>query len=300
LKKIVIALGLLVTALGITVAAATAATSAQAGAAVTADSSSFGVGYQAPLPPPGAGGVQPDTGVVPANTYTYINYPTNLLDEEKWELTPNSIPQSQYFWSQQFEFSGSCGTGCVGAPGAYVGLQGINKMVFSVFGVASPEQSTGCTTVTNNFDGISGESGTQCLFSYTVTQGDTYLFTLQWVSTDSNGYNWLATVKNVTTSVTTTIGEINTPTSWGILNGTPGANGTGPAFSEYFGSQLAACPTTTQTEVSWADFSADEFFGSSNPELPSSSADFVQSNSCQAHSEVVNWGSYVFTHLIGD
>lgn len=180
---------------------------------------------------------QPYTDIyMPGDPHYNIDY--NLSIDQVTNL--GSVP---YFWSRQFNFAqGPSGTG------AYIGLQGINKAVFSVFGESS-STSPGCNTVSSGFDGGSGP-GTACLIDYTVQQGHTYRLRVWSISQDDNNKTWGAWVMDTATGQDTQIATISVPLSWGNV-GTWSV-----VWSEYFW-PLTSCSQLPYSKVTFSNFIAD-------------------------------------------
>lgn len=224
------------------------------------------------------------------NTYTNIYMPASNLTNISHDLTINNVANlgtADYFWSNQFGFSGS---GVPSAGGAYIGLQGINRAVFSVFDYASPEASSDCTVSQDGFDGYTGESGTSCILSYTVTKGDSYQLQVTNEGQDSHGINWLGQVKNLNTGQTTTIATINVAASWGDLSDYMSA------WTEWFGNAPSSCSALPYSNVTFSNFTANNGQYSS----PSSSSDTLQTGTgCSGYSQIIDSCDYSFNQIMG-
>ncbi len=223
-----------------------------------------------------------------AGPYTSIFMPANNLTAQSYDLTINNVPglgNTDYFWSNQFGFMSTPPLG-----GAYFGLQGIDKAVFSVFDWASPEASSICNVQQANFDG-GNEPGTSCIINYNVNQNHTYFLNVYRASIDANGYNWEATVKDLNTGRTTVIATINVPASWGNLTGYE------INWTEYFGTPQASCPTRTQSQVTFSNFTA--YSGTTYYGAPSSFSNSIAQNSCTASTSITSYYPYSFTQTIG-
>ncbi len=224
------------------------------------------------------------------NTYTNINMPASNLTNISEDLTINnvaSLGSADYFWSHQFGFSGS---GVPSAGGAYIGLQGINRAVFSVFDYPSTEASSDCAVSQNGFDGYTGESGTSCILSYTVTQGHTYRLQVTNQGQDTQGINWLGQVTDLTTGQTTTIATINIATNWGNLSA--GSS----AWTEWFGASPSSCSALPYDNITFSNFTANNGQYTS----PSSTYDTLQTGTgCSGYSQIVDNSYNSFTQIMG-
>jgi hypothetical protein len=247
--------------------------------------------------------VTPDvTTAVPANAYSTIGFPSAVNSgggavELYYVMSVNNVPNlgsTDYFWANQFGFKNVENE--TPGDGAYIGLQGINKMVFSVFSWDSPEYTSGCQGYASGFDGNPDQAGTSCVLNYTVTQGDTYVMEIKLTGSDSNGNDWTAEVLNYNTQQLTTIATINIPSSWGLIDGT---NGTDTAFSEYFASpsQYTVCPTTTQSDVTFSDFNEENFLG--NTYGNNAASLFVQQNTCSPYTKSQANSYTAYEQIIG-
>jgi hypothetical protein len=224
------------------------------------------------------------------NTYTDIYMPASNLTNISHNLTINNVANlgtADYFWSHQFSFSGS---GMPTAGGAYIGLQGINRAIFSVFDYASPEASSDCSVSQNGFDGYTGESGTSCIMSYTVTQGHTYRLQVTDVGQDSQGINWQGEVTDLTTGQTTVIATVNVDASWGDLSSASSV------WTEWFGSPPSSCSALPYSDVTFSDFTANNGQYTS----PSSTSDSLQTGTgCSGYSQIVDNSYNSFTQIMG-
>jgi hypothetical protein len=224
------------------------------------------------------------------NTYTNVNMPSSNLTDISEDLTINnvtSLGSADFFWSHQFGFSGS---EVPTAGGAYIGLQGINRAIFSVFDYASTEASSDCTVSQNGFDGYTGESGTSCILSYTVTQGHTYRLQVANKGQDSQGVNWLGTVTDLTTEQTTDIATINVALGWGNL-----ASGSS-VWTEWFGAAPSSCSALPYSNVTFSNFTANNDQYTS----PSSTSDSLQTDTgCSGYSQIVDTSNNSFNQIMG-
>lgn len=224
------------------------------------------------------------------NTYTYVNMPAGNLTNISEDLTINSVASlgtAPYFWSHQFGFSGS---GVPSAGGAYIGLQGINRAVFSVFDYPSTESSSDCVVSQNGFDGYTGESGTSCILSYTVTQGHTYRLQVTNEGQDAQGINWLGQVTDLTTGQTTTIATINIAANWGNLSASSSV------WTEWFGASPSSCSALPYDNITFSNFTANNGQYAS----PSSTSDILQTGTgCSGYSQIVDNSYNSFTQIMG-
>ena len=224
------------------------------------------------------------------NTYTNVTMPSSNLTNISEDLTLNNVTSlgtADFFWSHQFGFSGS---GTPAAGGAYIGLQGVNKAVFSVFDYPSPEASSDCVVSQDGFDGYTGESGTSCILNYTVTQGHTYRLQVTNEGQDAQGANWLGQVKDLTTGQTTTIATINIAVSWGNLSA--GSS----AWTEWFGASPSSCSALPYDNITFSNFTANNGQYTS----PSSTDDTLQTGTgCTGYSQIVDNSYNSFTQIMG-
>ncbi len=228
--------------------------------------------------------------IAPAGTYTYVNMPASNLSSITNKLTINNVANlgnTDFFWSHQFLF--------VNQPssygGAYMGLQGINKAVFSVFGWPSKEASSYCNVVTSGFDnGAYAYGGTSCLINYTLTTGHTYELEVRDVGQDANGINWIATVEDMNTGVTTRIAEINVSAAWGLLSSSA------VVWTEYFNpSQITSCSQVPLSAVTFSTFTAND---NQYPQ-PASHSDSITQNSCSSTSKINDLSISAFQQEMG-
>ena len=224
--------------------------------------------------------------IAPAGTYTFINMPssnyTNITNDIKINSVSN-LGNTPYFWSHQFYFMG----GPTG-QGAYFGIQGINRALFSVFDYASPQASSYCSVVKAGFDG-GNEPGTSCIISYKVTQGHTYHLKVSKISSNSLGNNWQATVEDETTGVTTNIATINVASSWGNIASSS------IVWTEYFGSSISSCSSLPLSNVTFSKFTA----ANGKYTAPASHSDSITQNACTPNSKIIDNSSNSFTHEMG-
>ena len=224
------------------------------------------------------------------NTYTDITMPASNLTNISHDLTINNVPNlgsTQYFWSHQFAFSGS---GVPSAGGAYIGLQGTDSALFSVFDYPSPEASSDCKVSQQGFDGYTGESGTSCILHYIVTQGDTYQLQVTNEGADSQGVNWLGEVTDLTTGVTTDIATINIAASWGNLSSWS------VVWTEWFGASPSSCSALPYSNVTFSDFTANN----GQYTTPSSTSDTLQTGTgCTGYSQITDNSYNSFTQIMG-
>jgi hypothetical protein len=226
------------------------------------------------------------TGVAPAGTYTTVYMPKATYSNITHDLKINSVPNlgsTDYFWSRQFYFQ----AGPTG-QGGYVGLQGINRAIFSIFDYDSPEYSSACTGYASGFDGGT-EPGTSCYINYTVVQGHTYHLKVADVSKDSKGINWQASVEDLTTGKTTTIATVNVASSWGQLSSAS------IVWTEYFGPPLTSCSSLPLSNVTFSKFAGNNNTYTS----PTSHTDTIAQNSCTYLSNIIDNSSSSFTHEMG-
>ena len=227
--------------------------------------------------------------VAPAGTYVWVTMPTGNLTSISHDVTINNVPNlgnSSYFWSHQFYFMGG-----PAGQGAYIGIQGINRAVFSVFDWDdTTETSPNCNEQSAGFDGGT-EPGTSCIISYTVTQGHTYQLEVTYVSQNSSGYNWKGTVEDLTTGQTATIATINVPVSWGYISNSS------VVWTEDFGAAITACNQLPFSDVTFSNFTGTN---SQNKNMtPSSHSDSISQTACTSYSQINDRGSNSFTMVMG-
>ncbi len=219
--------------------------------------------------------------VTPAGTYVFINMPAGNLTNITHEVTINNVPnlgKTDYFWSHQYYYMGG-----PSGQGGYIGIQGINRAVFSIFDWASPEASKICNVQKANFDG-GNEPGTSCIISYTVKLHHTYRLSVTKVSQDANGNNWRGTVTDLTSGGTTTIATVNVPTSWGNI----ASNSI--VWTEYFTS-ISSCASQPKSNVTFSHFTANN---NKFTALASHTTQITQ-NSCTANSKIIVNNNNSFT-----
>jgi hypothetical protein len=231
------------------------------------------------------------TGVAPAATYVYTTMPSDSLTNVSYELTINDVPNlgnTDYFWSNDVYFAHEPSGGT-----AYIGLQGINLAVFSVFNYPSPEASSNCSVQQSGFDsGAYSFGGTACHLSYDVVQGHTYRLAISDVGQDANGINWQGTVEDLTTGRTTVIGEVNIASSWGTI--TSGQN----SWTEYFEANavpITSCAALPYSKVTFSNYTANN----GQYTVPQSHQDVITQNDCTHYSRITDNSSNSFTEEMG-
>jgi len=227
--------------------------------------------------------------VSPAGTYTWIYMPANNLTTISHDVTINNVTNlgnADYFWSHQFYFMGG-----PEGEGAYIGIQGINRAVFSIFDYASTEVSPSCNVQQAGFDGYD-ESGTSCIISYPITQGHTYQLQVTNIGQDSQGINWLGTVTDLTTNQTTDIATVNVDSSWGDISDLS------VVWTEDFGSAVDSCNEYQYSNVTFSNFEATDM-NDVQYTAPSSNSDNISQNSCTPSSFVTDNNSNSFTQGMG-
>lgn len=244
------------------------------------------------------------SATVPSNTYTFLGWPHSYVTGRGVNINPTTIAFNGYnpiFWANQGTWA-SAPT----AAAFYVGLssEGVNgatgsdSVTFSVFDWNSAEYSgTGCQGYATNFDGSGnpGIPGTECQSSYTIDTTHTYTIDINYVGQDSNGLRWQAQIIDDTTSTSTIIGTISTPSSWSLISGT---NGTNVLFSEWFGGPRA-CLTGTDAQATWSSYFDGYYGGGGSAENPNAFTDQVQQGTgCETHSSVGTYGT-ARIHTIG-
>jgi uncharacterized protein DUF3472 len=226
--------------------------------------------------------------IAPAGTYVYVNMPTGNLTNISHDLTINNVPNlgsATYFWSKQFYFmSGPSG------QGGYIGLQGIDKAVFSIFDYASTEASPICDVVQSGFDGgVYDEPGTSCIIDYPVVQGDSYRLQVTDIGQDSQGINWQGSVENLTTGQTTVIATVNVAASWGDLTGSF------IVWTEDFGAAITSCSDLPFSDVTFSNFTADN----GQYTMPASHSEQIAQNDCTSYSQITDNNANSFTEEMG-
>ncbi len=226
--------------------------------------------------------------IAPAGTYTDIVMPGKDLTNIGHDVTVNKYDSPEYFWSHQFNFMSPPAGG-----GAYFGIQGINKAVFSVFAWPSPEVSPNCKVIHSGFDGGAvSDGGTSCLIDYTITPGHTYHLEVTDTGHNANGIVWQATVKDVASGQTAVIANINVPLSWGELS--PNS----VVWSEYFranSTPLSACTQVPFSNVTFSNFSANK----GQYTAPLSHFDHISQNDCTPYSRITDNSADSFTQEMG-
>lgn len=169
-------------------------------------------------------------------------------DTYKWtarvqELGSNPTPY--WYWALQSGFNQAAAQ--TAGAGFYFGLQPngylpngqIGKMaLFSFFGSGTSSSHTSCET------GADGGAGTSCHIPYAWVTGRDYTFTMQQTATDLLAQNetWTGAVTDDTTGVTTIIGVVNVPSSWGLI--APG----NVAWAEWYNGNIS-CASRTYISV---------------------------------------------------
>lgn len=222
--------------------------------------------------------------VAPSGTYTDTIFPRSDYTSFSHDLTINQVSNLgtvPYFWSSQFWFSANYPN----SSGGYIGLQGTNRALFSIWGTTTGSSS--CVSSSSNFDGGgANSSGTSCGINYTVTQGHTYRLRMALVSGDGSNQTWGGWVLDRTTGVETSIATITVPSSWGNLAYYR------TSWTEYFGQQLNNCTDYPYSNVTFSNYTTN------NGDVPSSHNDHLSSTSC-SNSRVTDNGSNSFTQEMG-
>lgn len=229
----------------------------------------------------------------PAQTYTQIYMPATDLTTISYDIKLENVPKlgsEAYFWSRQFGFTKAPENG-----GAYIGLQGTNKIVFSVFNWPSPKASPRCKVLTTGFDeGLYDFGGTSCIAQYTLTQGHSYRVTVQKVGTDSLGNNWEGSVTDLNTGSRTVIATINVPTSWGDISDSSSV------WTEYFdvadGKLKRGCEEMPPSAVTFSNFTA---INSKGTYAIKNSTSKINETLCSNYSAISDNGKGSITQIIG-
>lgn len=230
--------------------------------------------------------------VAPAGTYSNISMSANDLTSISNDTTINNVPNlgsAAYFWSHQINFVSEPKDG-----GAYIGIQGTNKAIFSVFNWPSAKASPTCEVKQSGFDaGAYSFGGTACHIDYTITQGHTYKLAVTKVGQDAQGNDWVGTVTDTTTGSTTGIGTINIPTSWGNISNSSSA------WTEYFAAN--ATPVGDCTKIPPSDITFSNFNGTKNgaPVPIGSHTNSITQNKCKDYSSITDINNNSFNQKMG-
>ncbi len=215
-----------------------------------------------------------------------------MLGYTHHETTLNNTPNLGslgYFWSHQFGFTSAPTNG-----GAYIGIQGIDTAIFSIFDWPSTQASSACKVYQSGFDGGAYSfGGTSCLINYKLTQGDTYQTMVTKVGQDANGIEWQGSVTNLTTGVKTIIATVAVPASWGDISNSS------IVWTEYFPANskpIASCASLPPSNVTFSNFTGSNASGSYSI---SSSSDSITQNACSNFSNITDNSHDSFTQQMG-
>lgn len=190
-------------------------------------------------------------------TYSTFTWPetTSGYAEFEWAMKPMSDPSPQgFYWATDFSFrwSGQKDKNANPSPG-YVGLQTTRSMlgkkaaVFSIWHAKSGTSSG----LARPFDHEG--SGFQTMIPYNWQVGREYRFKLRYVGQDgAKNKIWTATVHDVASSTTQTIGTITVPEGWGGLNSYTGN------WTEYFAGTITTCDTIPYTAMQFTNHTMKE------------------------------------------
>jgi malectin (di-glucose binding ER protein)/uncharacterized protein DUF3472 len=184
------------------------------------------------------------TSLSPGDTYAIYSFSTSStsLGNETIDVTVNVDPGSG---SDRF-FAYQAGTTL--NQNAYIGLvtdltvngiylgKGAN---FSIWG-ASGSPDSQCSLFTDE------GTGWGCHIAFAWVAGHAYALTMS--ATATNGTSWTGSIVDTTTKTTTTIGAVTTPAMW-LQNPL--------TFTEYFGSSQPSCADFTESQVTWANPTAN-------------------------------------------
>ena len=231
--------------------------------------------------------------IAPAGTYVWTYPPVSNLTQSGYDLTVNkadNLGNTPYFWSHEVYFINSPGAN---QGTAYIGLQGLNTAVFSVFG-ASLSSSPACKVQTSNFDnGAYSFGGTSCISSYPVAAGVTYRLSITEGSPSLIGgtlyVDWQGTVINTNNNQKTVLGDIDVPFSWELLTNQV------VNWTEYFGPALSSCAVLPYSNVTFSNFT----FDSGQYTQPSSFSENITQNACTSTSSITENSINSFTEQMG-
>ncbi|HLY83639.1 MAG TPA: DUF3472 domain-containing protein, partial [Acidimicrobiales bacterium] len=193
-----------------------------------------------------AGGLA-TTAPAPPQTYSYWTLPTSSVTgyyRVSQNVTPDNMPTASagqgaptYFYAMQWYNAGNL------AEGGYTGLQTDSqgkKAIFSWWGGINGHSSG----ISQPF-GAEGV-GWQTIIPYNWQAGHTYKLTVNNTSTTSSGVWFTATILDVQTNRTSTIGSIEIPSSlggiWEYLNN----------FVEWYGAAQPACAGYPLSQVTFS------------------------------------------------
>jgi hypothetical protein len=161
-------------------------------------------------------------------------------------LTMNVTPEADgspdgYFFATEFYFeSGTADTGYMGIQTISTGI-GSKGDIFSIWGAVSASDAQYITPFTEGTSGLSTRN------AYNWVVGHMYTFTVQYLSTQSDGEHWESLVTDDTTCIQSVIGQIVTPTSYGLLTGSIGS------FHERYSGETTSCSAMGLSDVEFTN-----------------------------------------------
>lgn len=178
----------------------------------------------------------------PSSTSGYSDYTINITPEA--DGSPDG-----YFFSSFFIFvnGGTPYTG-TGVGYGYLGLQTEAEAgftgkddIFSIWGATSASDAQYMTTFTEGSSGWSGRN------SYPWVVGSMYTLKVGYLSTQSDGEHWEAWVTDDSTCVTSEIGQLVVPTSFGMLSNVT------VSFHERYAGPVTSCSVMQRSDVEFTD-----------------------------------------------
>jgi len=147
------------------------------------------------------------------------NPPIDTNGADQYSITmkaPNQLVKDNYFWSSSFIWSNKRDSG------GYIGMQtkvspigGARGAIFSIWNTTIAEASTGGVTQPFSGEGV----GMQTAHSINWQWNRDYVLKIERITSRSDASNnwWSGTILDSVTGVSTEIGRIRTPTSWGNM-----------------------------------------------------------------------------------